>query len=241
MEIDMHTENRTGPDQVALTLVSHHLCPYVQRASIALSEKQVPFERIHIDLADRPDWFTELSPLGKVPLLKVERENAGPAVIFESSVILEYLEDTQSAPLHPADALARARHRAWIEYGSAVLNAIGRFYSVKDEATMLQEAAALADMFHRVENELGDGPWFGGLRFSLVDAVYGPIFRYFELFDTIGDFGILAGKPKLAAWRNRLGGRPSIRNAVEEDYPQRLAAFLGARGSALSARLKQAA
>ena len=51
-----------------LTLVSHHLCPYVQRASIALDEKGVRFERTYIDLKSKPDWFLKISPLGKVPL-----------------------------------------------------------------------------------------------------------------------------------------------------------------------------
>jgi glutathione S-transferase len=49
-----------------LTLVSHHLCPYVQRAAIALTEKGVPFERRHVDLSTKPDWFLAISPLGKV-------------------------------------------------------------------------------------------------------------------------------------------------------------------------------
>src|SRR3979411_3383891 len=102
-----------------LTLISHKLCPYVQRAVIALTEKGVPFERIDIDLANKPDWFLALSPLGKTPVLQV-----GDTAIFESAVILEYLEETQPKPLHPADALARAEHRAWIEYGSAVFPAI---------------------------------------------------------------------------------------------------------------------
>ena len=54
-----------------LTLISHHLCPFVQRAAIALAEKGVEFERIDVDLANKPDWFLAISPLGKVPLLKV--------------------------------------------------------------------------------------------------------------------------------------------------------------------------
>ncbi len=54
-----------------LELVSHYLCPYVQRAAIALAEKGVPFTRAYVDLADKPAWFTAISPLGKVPLLKV--------------------------------------------------------------------------------------------------------------------------------------------------------------------------
>ena len=48
-----------------LTLVSFDLCPYVQRAVIALKEKKVPFERIDVDLADKPDWFLAMSPTGK--------------------------------------------------------------------------------------------------------------------------------------------------------------------------------
>src|SRR5712691_3578454 len=94
----------------SLTLISHDLCPYVQRAVIALAEKGVAFERIDIDLGNKPDWFLALSPLGKVPLLRV-----GAAVIFESAVIVEYLEETQPNPLHPSDPLERARHRATIE------------------------------------------------------------------------------------------------------------------------------
>ena len=92
----------------------------------------------------------------------------------------------------------------------------------------------LADMFSRVENELGEGPWFSDNRFSLVDAVYGPIFRYFDVFDQIGEFGILQAKPKTAAWRRALSNRASIENAVTPDYPARLLTFLKNRASALS-------
>ena len=51
--------------QTKLKLISHKLCPYVQRAVIALTEKGVPFERIDIDLANKPEWFRRVSPLGK--------------------------------------------------------------------------------------------------------------------------------------------------------------------------------
>ena len=114
---------------IKLTLISHKLCPYVQRAVIALAEKGVPFERIDVDLASKPDWFLKISPLGKTPVLLV-----GDTAIFESAVIVEYLEDTQSPALHPADPLERAEHRAWIEFGSAILNDIAGLYGAPDEA-----------------------------------------------------------------------------------------------------------
>jgi glutathione S-transferase len=212
-----------------LKLISHKLCPYVQRAVIALTEKGVPFERIDIDLAEKPDWFVKLSPLGKTPVLLV-----GDTAVFESAVILEYLEETQARPLHPADALHRAEHRAWIEFGSAVLNDIAGLYSAPDETAFKAKAVLLEARFGRLEARLAAAPWFDGASFSLVDAVFGPVFRYFDVFDTIGDFGILAGKPKLARWRAALAARPSVRSAVSADYPALLHAFLDRRGSYLT-------
>ena len=221
-----------------LTLVSHHLCPYVQRAAIALAEKGVAFDRVYVDLADKPAWFKTLSPLGKVPVLHVGADASGVA-IFESAVILEYLEETQARPLHPADPLQRAQHRGWIEFGSSILNQIGAFYSANTDGALFDEAANLAAMFARLEQELepDHGPWFASARFSLVDAVYGPIFRYFDVFDQIDNFAILDGKPKTTQWRNHLASRESIKAAVPDDYPARLLTFLLNRQSALSARI----
>src|SRR5438045_68880 len=155
-----------------LKLISHKLCPYVQRAVIALTEKAVPFERIDIDLADKPEWFVAISPLGKTPVLQV-----GAVPIFESAVILEYLEETEPHPLHPADPLSRAEHRAWIEFGSAILNDIWALYTAPDAAAFSAKVAALREKFVRVEARLM-GPWFDGGRFSLVDAPSAPVPRY---------------------------------------------------------------
>ncbi len=212
-----------------LKLISHKLCPYVQRAVIALTEKGVPFERIDIDLANKPDWFLAISPLGKTPVLQV-----GDTAIFESAVILEYLEETEKKALHPADPLIRAEHRAWIEFGSAVLSDIAGFYAAKDEATFKAKTAQLEQRFARLEVRVAASPWFDGESFSLVDAVFGPVLPYFDVFDEIGDFGILAGKPKLTRWRKGLAARPSVRSAVAADYPALLRDFIDRRQSWLS-------
>jgi len=212
-----------------LKLISHKLCPYVQRAVIALTEKGVPFERIDIDLANKPDWFLKISPLGKTPVLVV-----GEHAIFESAVILEYLEETQANPLHPADALRRAEHRGWIEFGSAVLNDIAGFYAAPDELTFSAKASQLEQRFARLEARVAASPWFDGEQFSLVDTVFGPVFRYFDVFDEIGDFGIFTGKPKLKRWRDSLAARPSVKSAVSGDYRALLRDFVERRRSHLS-------
>ena len=77
-------------------------------------------------------------------------------------------------------------------------------------------------------------PWFDGESFSLVDAVFGAAFRYFDVIDEIGDFGIFANTPKIVRWRNVPPAAASIRNAVSADYPQLLRDFLKKKGAYLS-------
>ncbi|AOF90749.1 glutathione S-transferase family protein [Sinorhizobium sp. RAC02] len=219
-----HPTPTTG---ATLTLVSHHLCPYVQRAAIALAEKGVAFERRTVDLAAKPDWFLAMSPLGKVPLLVIRREDGSEAVLFESAVICEYLEDTQTGrPLHPADPLVRAQHRGWMEFGSSILSDLWGFETASDAETYATKRQALTEKFRRVEAALGNGPFFAGEHFSLVDAVFAPIFRYFDVFDTVTPTGVFDGLEKVSAWRAALMQRPSVRTAVAEDYPERLKVFL---------------
>ncbi len=216
-----------------LTLVSHHLCPYVQRAAIALSEKGVAFERVYVDLGHKPDWFLKISPLGKVPLLTVPQKD-GDAILFESAVICEYLEETQPGPkLHPADPLTRARHRGWMEFGSSILSDLWVYETTQDAEMLETKRDALQAKFAAVEVELGDGPYFAGPTFSLVDAVFAPIFRYFDVFDRISDMGIFDGLPRVRVWRQALSARPSVKSAVTEDYAERLLAFLRKHDAAL--------
>lgn len=213
---------------MTLHLISHRLCPYVQRAAIALTEKGVEFDRTEIDLANKPDWFLAISPLGKTPVLSVD----GTA-IFESSVILEFLEETQPNPLLPTEPIGRARHRSWFEFGSAVLNDIAGFYNAADAAAFDKKVQALSDKFARLDGEIA-GDFFDADGFGLVDAVFGPVFRYFDVFDEISDFGILTGKAKVLRWRASLSERPSVVGAVSEQYRADLKDFLLRRGSYLT-------
>lgn len=150
------------------------------------------------------------------------------------AAVCEYLDETWPPRLHPDDALERARHRAWIEFGSSVLNDIAGFYAAGGEAAMNARRDAIRNKLDRLEAALGHGPYFAGARFSLVDAAFGPVFRYFDAFDRIADFGFLDRCPKIGAWRAALKDRPSVQRAVRQDYSERLAVFLGARNSYLS-------
>jgi glutathione S-transferase len=218
---------------VPLTLISFDLCPYVQRAAIVLAEKAVPFERVNIDLYDKPAWFLAISPLGRVPVLRV-----GAEVLFESAVIAEYLEETQEPRLHPADPLEKARHRAWIEFAATLLDDTWVIETGKDEAAFDARRATMRGKFERVEALPGLGHFFAGDRFSIVDAAFAPVFRYFDTFDRMAPLGILDGLPRIATWRAALAARPSVRGAVVPDYPERLRAFIRGQGGVLARRAR---
>ncbi len=216
----------------ALTLISHPLCPFVQRAAIVLLEKGVPFERIQVDLAAKPDWFLALSPTGKVPLLLVRQPQGHDVTIFESMVICEYLEETQAgAPMYPDDALARARQRSWIEFAGNTLSDAWQFLHATDPAMAQTRQTPLRTKLERLETELGDGPYFDGARFGMVDAVFAPIFRYFGIIDARVSQGLFDALPRVAAWSAALAARPSVVNAVGEDYASRLRSHLRMQAS----------
>lgn len=210
-----------------LELISHLLCPYVQRAAIALQEQGVPFGRRNIDLANKPDWFLRLSPLGKVPILVVDND----VVLFESSVIAQYVNESTGGELLSSGPLEKYSQLAWMEFASQVIANIGRLYNANSRSDLDLARANLEEKFQRLEQTLNDGPWFAGKHFTLVDAAFAPAFRYFDTIEDLTGFGFFDKSPKVGAWRKALSQRPSVIGAVSEDYPAQLLKFLADRDS----------
>ncbi len=211
-------------------LVTHKLCPYVQRSIIVLQEKNIDYIRTDIDLSNTPAWFKLISPMNKVPVLMVNENKA----LFESAVICEYLNEITPGSLHPKDPLEKAYHRAWIEFGSGILDSIGGLYSAKDEVSFNDKRIEIRSKFLFIEKETSGTPFFSGNKFHLIDAVYGPIFRYFDVFDQVVDLDIFENLPKTNAWRQALHNRLTVQRAVVPEYPELLMQFLRERESYLS-------
>ena len=135
--------------------------------------KQVEFEVTYVDLRDKPDWFLDISPHGKVPVLKVDDE-----ILFESNAITEFLDEMFEPRLHPADPFKRARNRAWTDFVPdfyRALNGIGYAKTPEAVAAGLENAPKSVSRLERaLSTERGnDGPYFNGDTLSLVDAAYG--------------------------------------------------------------------
>ena len=191
------------------TLISFNLCPFVQRSVITLNEKGIDFDIEYIDLNAKPDWFLAISPFGKVPVLKVD-----DTVLFESAVISEYLDETNPPSMHPSDPLEKAFHRAWIEFSSAGIMDGYRLMVAETEEDARKAIDSAKEKFARLEPQLGDGPYFAGDSFSLVDAASAPMIQRLEWCEQIHSFGLFAEFPKMAAWRDALLSRQSVKDSL---------------------------
>jgi glutathione S-transferase len=198
--------------QVLPELISFKVCPFVQRSAIILNEKHVDYTTTYIDLKNRPDWFADVSPLGKVPVLRV-----GDTVVFESAVIAEYIDECFPPSLHPSDLLEKAKHRAWVEFASNItMNMFAMLKATnKDDFDCLK--AKVAEQLQQVEQAIdADGPYFSGKDFALVDAAYAPVFSRLILVDNVHKLNLFT--KRITHWAEHLLQRESVQQSVVEDF-----------------------
>lgn len=195
-------------------LVSFKLCPFVQRSVIVLQEKGVDYDITYIDLKNPPDWFKKISPLGKVPVLRV-----GDEVVFESAVIMEYLDEVNPPSLHPTDPLRKAHNRAWIEYASTLFFCQFNMVMAQEQAACENSEQELREKL-AVVNEQLVGPFFNGDDFSLIDAAYAPLFMRLAYLEQWSPMGILDSMPKMQKWSETLLGRSSVQRSVVENLDE---------------------
>lgn len=219
---------------MTLQLVSFALCPFVQRAVIALTEKQVDFSIEYVDLENPPEWFNQASPLGKVPILRVDGE-----VIFESSVILDYLDETQMPRLHPASPLKRAQHKAWIEYGSGLLMDQLAICKARDEGEYQRKTEILRHKLQRLVDPLAAGQFTGDTDFTLLDAAYAPLFMRMAILAGMHEKQSHLLPKGVESWSERLLDRPSVVSSVVEDFSARFIDYFTARQSWLMSHFKE--
>lgn len=198
-----------------LKLISFTLCPYVQRAMIVLNEKNISFDIEYIDLSAPPAEFYDISPLEKVPVLLVDE-----TPLFESMVICDYLDEITENSLYPSDAFNKAQNRSWIEFGNDILNTTFNFLHENDPKKFNHLKETLVDRFEILEEQMTEGEYYNGTDFSMIDAVYAPIFRYQQQISQHKDYEIFEDAPMVMAWGERLLKRPSVINSIPDTYQE---------------------
>jgi glutathione S-transferase len=222
-------------------LISFKTCPWVQRAAIVLREKGVPFEFIHIEPGNRPDWFHAISPHGKVPVLRI----GGTLALFESNAIAEYLDETIEPRLHPEKPVRRAINRAWTDHLPVFASVLSAVSGAADAAAHAQALEGLRTAFGKLEHALSTppekGPWFNGSHYSLVDAGYAPFLQRWQIVEALTGISELAAYPRLADWTRALIERPTTHSFPPEEFEALYRDALSRRGGWLARNVAQAA
>lgn len=200
-----------------LEIFSASVCPYAQRSRLALLEKGLEFDLIEIDLQNKPDWFTQVSPYSKVPVLRYGNDR-----VWESSIINEYLEDAfPEPPLLPHEPGLRAIARIWIDFANTKFTPAFYKLLLSQESQVQQDwAEALHQHFLFMEYEglrslSESGPYWLGDSLSLVDLSIYPWFERLPALEYYRGVAIPPDCVRLREWWIAMQNRESVRSTAQ--------------------------
>jgi glutathione S-transferase/RNA polymerase-associated protein len=203
-----------------ITLYDHPLSPYAQKVKIALREKGLAYEAPMpggLGAGGAAGPFVEASPRAEVPALV-----DGDVRVFDSTIILEYLDDAYPEPaMRPASAGERARvrmleevmdtHFEAINWGLSEIRWFRRAEGAQAEAMFVAARQQTEGFFAWLEKQLGDREWFNGETFGWGDLSVVPY-----LNGSVGHGVPPANGSRLAAWLARANARPSVAACVAD-------------------------
>ena len=215
-----------------LKLCGFHVSNYHNKVRLALLEKGVAFEEDATCRPSQQDEFLARSPLGKVPFVEVDG-----AVLTESQVICEYLEDVHPAkPLYPSDPLERAKVRELIQYVELHMELVARrlyrelFFGGKvSDETKKEVERDLARGVRGFATRARFDPYLAGKELTLADCsafVHLPLVSLASKLAFGRDF--LEGLPQVKPYLKMLGERPAFQR-VSADRKVAAEAFAARR------------
>src|SRR5262249_40756757 len=160
-----------------LKLYDYRDCPFSQKVRVVLAEKDLEFERVNVDLGkseQRTPEFLRMNPYGKVPVLVDDDE-----VIYDSTVINEYLQDEDPLPrLMPEDSQGRGRVRLLEDYcdnsfippTTLLLAQLRKPEAERDVARVEQARDELRRCLFHLRDKLEGNEFLVGKEFTLADA-----------------------------------------------------------------------
>jgi len=212
---------------VTLTVYGSSLSPFVRKVRVVLAEKGLAYEHQQINPFAPPDWFVEISPLKRIPVLR-DSDEAEPNTIPDSSVICDYLENKYpEPPLYPRAPIARA-HAVWFEeyadtqmmqsigpglfFERIVKRLMGRECDESIVAVTLGEK--LPVIFDYLENAVCEREFLVGDTLSIADIAIACMLVNFEHARERLDRNRW---PELVRYSAAIHARPSFQSSIAEE------------------------
>jgi glutathione S-transferase len=200
---------------MSLKLIGANVCPFVHRVRLVLAEKALEHEYVAIDLRHKPDWYHDVLPNGRVPLL----EHDG-ARIWESAIVCEYLEEAfPKPPLMPISPAQRAEMRLLVEWSSSKF--IPTFYkllSAQEADVQEEQKVRLKAVLKDLEQKLAvyPGPFLLS-DVSLADLELYPWFERWCVLEHYRGLPLPVDNPNVNGWLAALQARGSLVALREKD------------------------
>uniref|UniRef100_A0A914XJB9 Glutathione-dependent dehydroascorbate reductase n=1 Tax=Plectus sambesii TaxID=2011161 RepID=A0A914XJB9_9BILA len=196
-----------------MRLYNMRFCPFANRSVLYISKKKLPVEVINVNLKEKPDWFVQRNPLGKVPMIEHDGK-----VVFESLVVNEYLDELfPETAILPTDPYERAQQKILVERLSSVQAAFFAFMMNKD-GDYTQAIESMEKALANAESLLVDD-FYGGKTTGYADFAVWPIFERFPAITLNPKIGVKefpgAKYPKLSAYIERMKQQPEVKAVMK--------------------------
>lgn len=205
-----------------MKLIGSLTSPYVRKVRIVMAEKKLDYQFVVEDVWSS-DAIMKMNPLGKVPCLVMEGQDTITGSVFDSRVIVEYL-DTLSpvGKLIPPSGRERVEIRTWEALADGLLDAsiaarleetwAGRAEGERSRKWVDRQMAKVHASVRAMSQGLGEKPWCSGNHFSLADICVGCALGYLDFrfahIDWRTDY------PNLARLHDKLLARPSFADTL---------------------------
>ncbi len=193
-----------------MKLYGSETSPYVRKVRILIKEKNIPCEFIIEGPADAAGHVAALNPLGKVPVLL---RDAGD-VLFDSPMIVEYLDSLKGEPLLPLNGEARWVTQRWHALGQGIQDAaVVRLMEIRKPEdkqmpdVISKQEGKIAAAFKYVDAAKRGATYLVDDRFSLADIALGVALDYIDLRYP---HAWRAQYPRLAQWQAGMAKRASF-------------------------------
>jgi len=213
----------------SLNLLTVAFSPYGQRVETLLLEKNISYNKEQIDLGNKPNWFSDISPLGKIPVLLVDDKP-----LFESLAILEYIEATYTENiLHPKNQFVLAWHRGWMEFSNTLLSLTFGLVFADNAQTISQKQEELKNKLALFAKQLKQQPYFNGDFFSILDITMASAMQPLLFLSENFNLNLFENLDNLLQYANNVVSRPNFIKSLPDNYSQIFENFLKRKNSFL--------
>ena len=222
----MNNESVNRKNSAAPTILyASRICPFSQRALLALIESNIKFDYVDIEFMAKPQWFVNITPFGKVPVL-IDRGET----IVESLAIVEYVNEEKNLGWLGETSQKKAFVRAWMLYCDKLHDMTRNFFIAKDEKKIEENIFVLQDALNKCGQYLHIDHFYSEARgdsgLSALGIVYAPLFILLNCLEEKAGHRLISHNGFIQTTAKQLLSHPSIAMLNNDFYKKELLEFM---------------